>query len=394
MASTLAELGVAGKLLMDRLKGARRTGMGPDPAQFSKDFDASLAGADTVAAKAVPVPSNQPPWLDTGIDIEAGQEVSLFTTGRTVLNGLLNLWVDSSFQIWGKIGEAGPVFRGTRRTNSFSAKSGGRLYLASYFPGEWKTPDGQLADVVDPDDYKKIKGDLLAGVIVWRDTAEAGLAGLNPTGVMADLVAAESKRIAEGEAQPPKDWSYLWYLGPGEIFTVVEDGTVGCHTHGNVGILCTPVNAVLTPSLRLCWSWLIEELPSMVREDTLPSHDYLSIAVEFDNGQDITYHWSKSLAKETIYTCPLPTWKDKETHIVIRSGLEGLGEWVDEDRSLREDYINALGETRGPVPERVVRVWLIANSIFQRGTGRCQFRDMRLVDHNLIIPVRADSRED
>ena len=389
MASTLQELGVAGRILIDRLKGARKTGMGPDPAQFATDFTATLNGADVKCAKVLDVPSNQPPWLDSGIHIEAGDEITFITTGRTVLNGPLNVWVPANFQIWGKIGEAGPVFRGARNTLSFTAKSSGTLYLASYFPGEWKTPDGQLADSVDPADYQGLKGNQKAGLIVWKDTAEAGLAGLSPTGVMADLVAAESKRLSEGEAMPPKDWSYLWYLGPGEIFTVVEDGTVGCHTHGNVGILRTDVDAVLTPSLRLCWSWLIEELPSMIREDTVPSHDYLSIAVEYDNGQDITYHWSKSLPAETIYTCPLPTWKDKETHIVIRSGLEGLGEWVDEDRGLRQDYVNALGETRGPVPQRVVRVWLIANSLFQRGTGRCQFRDMRLVDNNPIVPVRA-----
>jgi hypothetical protein len=32
----------------------------------------------------------------------------------------------------------------------------------------------------------------------------------------------------------------------------------------------------------------MELLPSEAREDMLPAHDYLSIAMEFDNGQDIT----------------------------------------------------------------------------------------------------------
>lgn len=36
-------------------------------------------------------------------------------------------------------------------------------------------------------------------------------------------------------------------------------------------------------------------LPSEVREDTLTTHDYMSIAVEFDNGQDITCYWSAEL---------------------------------------------------------------------------------------------------
>ena len=36
-------------------------------------------------------------------------------------------------------------------------------------------------------------------------------------------------------------------------------------------------------------------LPGLLREDSVPSHDYLSIAVEFENGLDLTYYWSTAL---------------------------------------------------------------------------------------------------
>ena len=108
----------------------------------------------------------------------------------------------------------------------------------------------------------------------------------------------------------------------------------------------------------------------------MPSHDYLSIAVEFDNGRDITYYWSNSLEPGTGYDCPLPNWKGKEYHVVVRSGELGLGTWLNERRNLYEDYQFYMGEP----PARIVKVWLIANSIFQRGDASCDYSDIVLTN--------------
>ena len=49
------------------------------------------------------------------------------------------------------------------------------------------------------------------------------------------------------------------------------------------------------------------------------------------------------------------------------------------------DYHAAIG---GTPPERVVGVWLIANSLFQRGVGACRYRDIALVDGtDAVTPV-------
>ncbi len=114
----------------------------------------------------------------------------------------------------------------------------------------------------------------------------------------------------------------------------------------------------------------MEELPSKTREDTLPTHDYLSIAVEFDNGQDMTYFWSSELPVDMGFRCPIPSWAARETHVVARSGLGGLGQWFDEERDVYADYVANIGS---PVPGNIVRVWLIAVSLFQHSDGRCQY---------------------
>jgi hypothetical protein len=84
-----------------------------------------------------------------------------------------------------------------------------------------------------------------------------------------------------------------------------------------------------------------------------------------------------------VYRCPLPNWKARETHVVVRSGRSGLGQWLDEERDLHADYTSIIG---GPARE-VVRVWLIAISLLQRGHGRCEYASIRLVSNEQDLQV-------
>ena len=113
------------------------------------------------------------------------------------------------------------------------------------------------------------------------------------------------------------------------------------------------------------------------------THDYLSIAVEFDNGQDLTYYWSVNLPPETAFRCPLPNWQARETHLVVRSGQEGLGLWLEEERNLYTDYQRAIGKP----PSRVVRVRLIAVSLFQRLEGQCEYGAIEVVSGDRVLTV-------
>jgi len=93
----------------------------------------------------------------------------------------------------------------------------------------------------------------------------------------------------------------------------------------------------------------------------------------------VTYYWSAELPVGEGYWCPLPTWKEREYHIVVRSGTQGLGTWKPEERNLSDDYRKYVGEP----PSRIKRIWLIANSIFQRGHGRCRYAGISIGGPNI-----------
>jgi hypothetical protein len=356
-------------------------------AEFQDRFEAMLRALPEGIVRdhaVVAVPCDRPPWLDSGLDLAAGERVTAFTVGRTQLSGT-DIWIGPDFQLWYRIGPVGEIFRGTRDTHTFAADQPGRLYLASYFPGEWATRTGGLGTPEEV--YQQVTGNLSVGLIRWLVDPAEGLAQLAASGDIGRLVAGEIDRLA-APVQQPEGWEYLWFLGPAEIFMPCgppRETAICCHTHRDVGILHRAVSLPLAPDTRLRWSWKVDVLPSAVREDSFPTHDYLSIAVEFDNGQDITYYWSAELPVGTVYRCPIPSWHARETHVVIRSGTEGLGEWLDEERNLYEDYVRAIG---GPVPARIVRAWLIAVSVFQRGEGRCAYGDIAFLAGGERIPVR------
>ena len=142
----------------------------------------------------------------------------------------------------------------------------------------------------------------------------------------------------------------------------------------SVGILQRDVRFPLRPDTEIAWRWRVDALPGLLREDSVPSHDYLSLAVEFENGLDLTYYWSRSLAVGTGYWCPLPNWKHREFHVVLRSGTQGLGAWQADRRNLHADALRYLGAAPGDV----VAVWLIAVSVFKRQPGRCAYAEIRL----------------
>lgn len=387
--SKATELGVAARLglraLRRRLSGT--LDKAPDLPAFRRFFADVLKKLPTgtlVDARLVDLPADRKPWTPTGIKLDMGDKVTTFAMGRVDMARPLDIWVAPPFQFWARIGD-GPVFRGTRASHSFVAMKSGDLSLASYFPGEWASPDGRLG--TDPADYARMGGGMLAVVLIWAVPIEEGLMRLAALGDHAGLVAGELDRLRNGKA-PPEGWKHLWYLGDSETFfrceEVGRERAIGCHTHKDVAILQYEVEAPLQPGLTLEWQWKVDRLPMALREDSVPSHDYMSIAVEFDNGQDLTYYWSATLPVGTVFHCPLPTWKDKETHVVLRSGRKGLGTWLAEARDLHADYAAALG---GPLPGRVVKVWLIANSLFGRDHGEATFAGIELVKGKTRIPV-------
>jgi hypothetical protein len=370
--------------------------------EFQAGFAALLAKAppETVSASAFfSVPANQPPWFDTGLDLKAGERVSIFVVGQAILSRELNLSFHPDMQLWYRIGETGEIFRGTRNSHTFTPSEAGRLFLGSYFPGEWSTRTGAVA--VGTGAYRAMEGSLGVEVIRWAAEPVESLKRLRALGDVGSLLASEVDRL-EHAVQPPQGWEYLWFLGPSEIYSVGEAApskrpSIACYTHRDAAILHKDVSVPLNKDTRLRWSWKVDALPCDMPENTLENHDYVSIAVEFDNGQDLTFFWSSQLPVDAGFRCPIPTWTARETHVVARSGTGDLGRWCDEDRSLYPYYerfvgtIGKLDDGHDPLvvapPTKVVRVWLIANTMFKQKEGRCEFGAIELVSGKSTLTV-------
>lgn len=350
----------------------------PDLDEFTRAMEAALATTRTTMIRDyrwLDLPAQRPPWVASGLQLAAGDEVTYLIEGRVYANRFLDIYVSPAIQVWCKVGKAGEIFRGTRSSHSFHAGSAGELLYGNYFPNDWT--DMQGSRLQNDSVYSGVSGGLKILVIRWTGSALEGLRALAAENDPGGRLQAEISRIEQGDTTP-QGWHYLWNLGAAEIYRDRHadngDPCIHCHTDADVGILQTAVDLPLTASTQINWRWCIEQLPSTLREDVVPTHDYLSIAVEFDNGRDITYYWSSNLPVGTGYDCPLPNWHGREFHVVIRSGTKGLGAWHAEQRNIYNDYRHYMGEP----PARIVKVWLIANSLFQRRPGTCDYADIVL----------------
>ena len=338
-------------------------------------LDRALAAipADLVAEhRWIQLPANEPPWRDSGIAVRAGEELTYFAAGRAMVSPMLDIWVAPKTQLWARIGEAGPIRSSSRDSNTLRAEHDGPLHFGNYFPNDWKDASG--ARLHDDAVYAAMAGEIWILVVRWRGRATDGLAALAAAGDPLGIVASERERLALGDPNPP-GWRHLWHLGDTEIFRASPDGReLSCEVDGDVGILQRDVAFELRPDTEIAWRWRVDALPGLLREDSVPSHDYLSLAVEFENGLDLTYYWSRELPVGSAYWCPLPNWKHREFHVVIRSGNAGLGVWQAERRDLHADALHYFGAH----PGGVVRVWLIAVSVFKRQHGAFSIAEIRL----------------
>jgi hypothetical protein len=185
----------------------------------------------------------------------------------------------------------------------------------------------------------------------------------------------------------PDEWRYLPAGTEGEQFAADATGphpVIGCFCHRNGSVLTKEVSLPFLPGTTLRWAWKMRQLASDSREDLLAQHNYTGPALVFDDGRDLSYHWSAELATETAYECPVPGWKERETHVVVRSGPDDLGLWVEEERDVYADYCRHMGEP----PSEIVRVWLTASTIRGRTDGWCDYGHVELA--NSCVTVRVN----
>ncbi len=307
-------------------------------------------------------------WIATGINVKPGEDITLFGDGN--INMGLPAPLSPNAYLWYRVGADGRAQNPATDTFTFRAKQSGELYIGLRPIGlYWHDQRGTFpADYAGVPDYPLQAS---VRVVVWRSQAEQALADL----ATRDDNAAYHRALHHLTTAPqlPDGFSYLWNLGRGEVFAAfAEAGRSGIRTlpRKAAGIVKKPLDIPLTEDTRISFDWLYHNLPAQGPEDEAQFHDYMSIALEFDNGQDITWLWSKHLAAGHTFTCPLPWWDQRETHIVLQQGEEQLGSWHSHSRPVAADYRRAVG---GGLPTRIVGVWFINAGLFGGPGGEAVF---------------------
>ena len=364
------------------LGGAAATAADIDAFEWSvKQALAPLAGKAVSDVKVVYLSADVQSWVDTGLTLKAGDRYTLLMDGTSWISRSRKVLLPTHSYVSSRVGEDGAAVRNVRDTNTIEAPRDGQLYLQHSSVRFLDTGPGPNLDA---------GGGVAVAVISWSAGADipAVLARLAQGKNAPEWAAAELARLKNPPAYP-EGWAFP--IGPSEAFQEVEvkgDGgparRMQLHMTGGGGLLTKAADRPLTPQTRLAWKWRMDSLPSKAAEDTIWTHDYVSIAVEFDNGRDLTYYWSAALPREDSFQCPFPGWVNRETHLVVRSGKADLGKWLAEERNVFEDYQKAVG---GPMPKRIVNVWLLGVGFVSRLETDAAFGDIRLSDDTGTLQV-------
>ncbi|HMK88669.1 MAG TPA: DUF3047 domain-containing protein [Methylocystis sp.] len=350
---------------------------------------APLAGSAVAELKILYLSPDVAPWIDTGFQIRSGDRITWVLEGKSWRSRAHDRWLKPSQVVWARVGADGPILRGTRDTLTFTATVTGSLQLR-HWNGLWQDEIGAFAGVsspIDPDSGGVIR----VALIRWSP-------GSNPEQELQHLAAqvdapawaaAELTRQKEVVAPlAPPGWRILGFA---EMFRELRDSAkdapqprIELRTRNDIAVLQKDIIRDFTPETKLQWKWKLDKLPSDVPEDMIFAHDYISIAVKFDNGQDLTYFWSASLPVGKSFRCPFPMWATRETHLVVRSGGGELGKWLQESRNVFADYRRSVD---GEPPKRITQIWLIGTSVMGRSEGLGQFGEIRIGDEKETADV-------
>jgi hypothetical protein len=312
----------------------------------------------TVAHVVLP---GRPAWTPTGITVRRGDRVTLLGSGH--IRWSADHGGGARHHLRGRVAD-GEVFGCPRDTTTVVADRSGPLELRVHL-GAWD-------DGTD-------RGALAVTVLHWAAGVDPvdGLAALPPGTADPALVAAERERLLD-PVVPPAGWSYPPGTGAGEVFRHGRaDGrpAIDVVCDDDAGVVTRAVPLDLGPGAALDWSWRVRSLPGTGPENSIWTHDHLSIAVLFDSGRSLAWFWSATLSPdEDTFACPVPGRTDRDTHVPVRRGPAGLGHWRRESRDIWADHDRFVG----PPPARVEAVRLIAVSQFGHGSAHATFRDIVL----------------
>jgi hypothetical protein len=308
-------------------------------------------------------------WVSTGLTVDAGDSLALFGTGTWITQGIT---FEPRHLLWYRISDQGPAVNFSANQEIFSADRAGELFVTLRPLGVyWSDERGTY-----PAGFSQLPAIPLAinvAAVRLSGAVEPSLQKMADDGhdqAALALQTLSTRRVL------PEGFDYLSYVGRSNVWAAdTAEGEPGIHaqTSDDFGIVKKVLDIPLTPDTEISFDWRYDAVPALGPETAAQFHDYLSIAIEFDNGQDLTWMWSKELEAESHFGCPLEWWDSRETHYVLQSGSEGLGNWHSHTRNILTDYEASIDL---PAPERIVGVWFIANSLFGRQPAVASFAEV------------------
>ncbi len=345
---------------------------GPPPEDFKKAVKELVARAhspELAAYRLFEINGDDLPWIDLGMQAAKGQQITFLLTGRMWIARQLDLWFAPGVVFHARTRGKRPMYSPGTDTGTMTAAHDGPVEIARA-AAQFSDEDGKLW--TPEEEYRRQEVKIVGVALLWKGDAVAGLSSIAAHGDIGGLVGAEIARLKRGR-RLPEGWSDYFSLGGGaEVFTRAENGEIVCESAGSASIIERPLAIPFSARPKLGWRWKIDELPSAVAEDRAPFHDYLSIGVKFEDGQDLTYFWSAALPAGKVFRCPLAGWSKIETHMVVDSGATGLGSWREFERDIAADYAAHIG---GPA-KGISHIWLLAVTPFQRRRGACRYADI------------------
>ncbi|MBG0810964.1 DUF3047 domain-containing protein [Methylosinus sp. H3A] len=347
---------------------------GPAPADFKRSVEELIARSrspELAGYRLFTIGGADLPWIDLGLAAAKGQQVSFLVAGRMWIARPYDLWFAPGLVLHARTRGKRPMYSPGVDTGTMTAAHDGPLEIARS-AAQFSDEDGSLW--TPEAEYRKQEVEIVGVALLWKGDAAAGLSSLAAHGDVGGLIAAEIARLKRGR-KLPEGWNNLFSLGGGaEIFGREANGEIVCESAASASIIERPLPLSFATRPKLGWRWKIDQLPSARAEDAPPFHDYLSIGVKFEDGQDLTYFWSAGLPTGKVFRCPLAGWSAVETHMVVDSGAAGLGQWRELERDVAADYAAHIG---GPA-KAISHIWLLAVTPFQRRRGACRYADIRV----------------
>jgi Protein of unknown function (DUF3047) len=341
----------------------------------------SNSPADPVAARAhVDINNVVAGWVSSGLRVAKGDEVAILADGKMEAMGLV---LEPRFLLWYRIGEDGDATSVVFNQDTFIAPVDGEVFLTLRPLGlYWSDRRGTYPAGFS--DAPAVPVDVKVDLLRFDGTAASGLSVLASAGDAAAKAALESTAARK---RLPAGFDSLWFLGRGNVWADgASDGRPGitAETNDDADIVKKVVDFPLTPNSEITFDWRYDAVPALGPETEQQFHDYVSIAVEFDNGQDLTWLRSSHLDAGTHFHCPLAWWDTRETHYVLQGAEAPLSEWTTHTRNVLADYATAVG---GAPPTRIVGVWFIGNSLFGRQRAAASFADVVIADGDQRVTV-------